>query len=35
MYGHSDAFAFHVAEDPDHVRDLQAAFLHLCGIDRE
>ncbi|MFH5802622.1 DUF1501 domain-containing protein [Alienimonas sp. DA493] len=33
VYGRSDEFAFHVAEDPVHVRDLQATLLHLCGID--
>ncbi len=33
IYGSSDDFAFHVAEDPVHVRDLQATLMHLCGID--
>ncbi|MEP4681144.1 MAG: DUF1501 domain-containing protein, partial [Rhodopirellula bahusiensis] len=35
IYGSSDEFAFHVAEDPVHIRDLQATLLHLCGIDHE
>lgn len=35
IHGSSDEFAFHVAEDPVHVRDLQATLLHLCGIDHE
>lgn len=35
IYGSSDEFAFHVAEDPVHVRDLQATLLHLCGIDHQ
>ena len=35
VYGTSDDFAFHVAEDPVHIRDLQATIMHLCGIDHE
>jgi len=35
IYGSSDEFAFHVAENPVHIRDLQATILHLCGIDHE
>ena len=35
IYGSSDEFAFHVAEEPVHVRNLQATLLHLCGIDHE
>ncbi|WP_404309578.1 DUF1501 domain-containing protein [Neorhodopirellula lusitana] len=35
IHGSSDEFGFHVAEDPVHVRDLQATLLHLCGIDHE
>ena len=35
IYGSSDEFAFHVAENPVHVRDLQATLLHLCGIEHE
>ncbi|MCM2369097.1 DUF1501 domain-containing protein [Aporhodopirellula aestuarii] len=31
MYGHSDEFAFHVAKNLLHIRDLQATLLHLCG----
>jgi uncharacterized protein (DUF1501 family) len=35
VYGETDDFAFHVAKDPVHVRDLQATILHLFGIDHE
>lgn len=28
-------FAYHAAENPVHVHDLQATLLHLCGIQRE
>ena len=35
VYGSSDEFAYHVAEDPVHIRDLQATLLHLCGIDHQ
>ena len=35
VYGSSDEFAFHAAEDPVHVRDLQATVLHLCGLDHD
>lgn len=35
VYGASDEFAFHVVENPVHIRDLQATILHLCGIDHE
>lgn len=35
IYGSSDEFGFHVAENPVHVRDLQATLLHLCGIEHE
>jgi len=35
VYGSSDDFAFNVATDPVHVRDLQATILHLFGIDHE
>ncbi|MEM1062395.1 MAG: DUF1501 domain-containing protein, partial [Planctomycetota bacterium] len=35
VYGSSDDFGFHVAEDAVHVRDLQATLLHLCGIEHE
>ena len=35
VYGSSDEFAFHVAENPVHVHDLQATLLHLCGFDHE
>ena len=35
VYGSSDEFAFHTAENPVHVHDLQATLLHLCGFDHE
>lgn len=35
IYGNSDEFGFHVAENPVHVRDLQATLLHLCGIEHQ
>ncbi|MEI6714436.1 MAG: DUF1501 domain-containing protein [Verrucomicrobiota bacterium] len=35
IYGSSDEFAYHAAENPVHVRDLQATLMHLCGIDHE
>jgi uncharacterized protein (DUF1501 family) len=35
IYGSSDEFAYHPADNPVHVRDLQATLLHLCGIDHE
>ena len=31
--GATDDLGFHVAEDPVHVRDLQATILHLLGLD--
>lgn len=35
IHGESDEFAFHVARDPVHIRDLQATIMHLCGIQHE
>ena len=35
IYGSSDDFAYHAAENPVHVHDLQATLLHLCGIEHE
>ena len=35
IHGSSDEFGFHVAEDPVHIRDLQATLLQLCGVDHE
>ncbi len=35
IYGSSDDFAYHVAENPVHIRDLQATLLHLAGIDHD
>ncbi len=34
-YGASDDLAFNVAEDPVHVHDIGATWLHLMGIDHE
>ena len=34
-YGSTDDLGFHVAENPVHVRDLQATILHLLGFDHE
>jgi hypothetical protein len=34
-YGRTDDLGFHVAENPVHVRDLQATILHLLGFDHE
>jgi uncharacterized protein (DUF1501 family) len=35
IYGSSDDFAYHAAENPVHVHDLQATLLHLCGIQHD
>ena len=35
IYGSSDDFAYHVAENPVQVHDLQATLMHLCGINHE
>ena len=35
VYGASDEFGMHVAENPVHVHDLHATILHLLGIDHE
>jgi hypothetical protein len=35
IYGSSDDFGVHVAENPVHIRDLQATLLHQCGIDHQ
>lgn len=34
-YGATDDFAYNIAEDPVHIRDLNATILHLLGIDHE
>ena len=34
-YGETDEFAYNVAKDPVHVRDLHATLLHQLGIDHE
>jgi len=34
-YGQTDEFSYNVAEDPVHVRDLNATILHQLGIDHE
>jgi hypothetical protein len=34
-YGQTDEFSYNVAENPVHVRDLNATILHQLGIDHE
>ena len=34
-HGETDEFGYNVAQDPVHVRDLNATILHLLGIDHE
>lgn len=34
-YGMTDDYAYNIAEDPVHIRDLNATILHLLGIDHE
>ena len=34
-YGQTDDYAYNIAEDPVHIRDLNATILHLLGIDHE
>ncbi|MCI0637622.1 MAG: DUF1501 domain-containing protein [Gemmataceae bacterium] len=34
-YGATDELGFHVVENPVHIHDLQATFLHLLGLDHE
>jgi uncharacterized protein (DUF1501 family) len=34
-YGETDDFSYNIAEDPVHIRDLQATMLHQLGIDHE
>lgn len=33
VYGSTDEFGWNITEDPVHVHDMQATFLHLNGID--
>jgi uncharacterized protein (DUF1501 family) len=33
--GRTDEFGFHVTEDPVHIHDLQATWLHCLGLDHE
>lgn len=35
VYGASDEFGMHVAENPVHVHDLHATILHLLGLDHK
>ena len=35
VYGSTDEFGMHVAENPVHVHDLHATLLHLMGLDHE
>lgn len=34
-YGQTDDYAYNIAENPVHIRDLNATILHLLGIDHE
>ncbi len=34
-YGRTDNFGYNIAENPVHVHDFQATFLHLLGIDHK
>ncbi len=34
-YGQTDEFAYNIAENPVHIRDLNATILHQLGIDHE
>ena len=34
-YGETDDYAYNIAQDPVHIRDLNATVLHLLGIDHE
>jgi hypothetical protein len=34
-YGMTDDYSYNVAENPVHIRDLNATILHLLGIDHE
>lgn len=34
-YGETDDFGYNIVENPVHVHDFQATFLHLMGIDHE
>ena len=34
-YGQTDDFAYNIAENPVHIRDLNATLLHCLGIDHE
>lgn len=34
-YGTTDDYAYNIAEDPVHIRDMNATILHLLGIDHE
>ncbi|CAN5250205.1 DUF1501 domain-containing protein [soil metagenome] len=34
-YGSTDDFCYNIAEDPVHIRDLNATILHALGIDHE
>ncbi len=34
-YGQTDDFAYNIAENPVHIRDLNATILHQLGIDHE
>lgn len=35
VHGETDDFSYNITKDPVHIRDLQATFLHVFGIDHE
>ena len=35
VYGETDDFSYNVTENPVHIHDLNATFLHCLGIDHE
>ncbi len=35
VHGETDDFSYNIVRDPVHIRDFQATFLHLLGIDHE
>ena len=35
VHGETDDFSYNIIRDPVHIRDFQATFLHLLGIDHE
>ncbi|MBI4905761.1 MAG: DUF1501 domain-containing protein [Acidobacteria bacterium] len=35
VHGETDEFSYNIVKDPVHIRDFQATFLHLLGIEHE